>query len=218
MEQVKLVIFDMDGLLFDTERTFFRAFQRSAKKLGYDFSFETYLKVVGVTDETGKQIFAEIYGEDSSILHAFDLYHAEFDKIIEEEGLAIKPGAERLLDVLDDKGIKKCIASSSPIKVIERNLKLSGIQDRFDFYVSGDEVENGKPSPDIFLEALRRAGEKAENALVLEDSFHGLQAAVSANIRCIIIPDLIEPSDEMHRQAFRIYTNLGEVARLINEK
>lgn len=218
MEQVKLVIFDMDGLLFDTERTYYQAFQRAAMKLGSNLPFDTYLKVVGVTDEKGKEILGEIYGKDSPILQAFDLYQIEFAKILEEDGLVIKPGATRLLDTLDERGIKKCIASSSAPEVIERNIRLSGLHGRFDFYISGSEVKHGKPSPDIFLEALRRADESAENAMVLEDSFHGLLAAVNANIRCIIIPDLIQPNEEMRQKAYRIYKDLGEVADFIQCK
>lgn len=217
MGNVQFVIFDMDGLLFDTERLYFRAFQQAAKKLGYEFPFEHYLKVVGVTDEEGKKILAGIYGEDSVILNAFDQYHGELDEIIAKEGLSVKPGVEKLLDTLDEKGIGKCIASSSSLEVIQKYTERAHIADRFDFFVSGTEVENGKPSPDIFLEALRRGGATSESALVLEDSYHGLQAAVSANIRCIIVPDLIEPMEEMKRQAFRICSNLGEVADMLKE-
>ncbi|WAA13350.1 HAD family hydrolase [Fervidibacillus halotolerans] len=215
MKHLQLAIFDMDGLLFDTERIHFRAFQRTAKKLGFDFTFDTYLKVVGVTDEKGKEILKEIYGENSAILNAFDLYQGEVERIIQEEGIPVKPGVDRLLDTLDEKHIKKCIASSSRPEVIERNIKLTGLFDRFDFYISGTEVKHGKPSPDIFLEALNRANVQPEHALVLEDSYHGLQAAVNAGIRCIIIPDLIEPNDEMKDKAYRIFDHLGQVAELL---
>lgn len=217
MGNVQFVIFDMDGLLFDTERLYYRSFQKAAKKLGYEFPFEHYLKVVGVTDDEGKKILAEIYGEDSLILHAFDHYHGELNDIITEEGLSLKPGVEKLLDMLDEKGIHKCIASSSSLEVIRKYTEYAQIADRFDFFISGTEVEHGKPSPDIFLEALKRGGATAEFALVLEDSLHGLKAAVSANIRCIIVPDLIEPTEEMKRQAFRICRDLGEVAEMIKE-
>lgn len=216
MTNLQFVIFDMDGLLFDTERMYFKAFQRAAKKLNYDFTFDVYLKVVGTTDETGKQILSEIYGEDAPILKAMDHYHDEFQQIIKEEGIAVKPGVEALLDVLDEKGIMKCIASSSSLEDILRNTKMAGIENRFDFFVSGTEVENGKPSPDIFLEAIRRANVKPEEALVLEDSYYGLQAASHANIRCILIPDLLEPTDEMYNLAYRVCSDLNEVADWVN--
>lgn len=217
MKDLQLVIFDMDGLLFDTERIYFRAFQRAAKELGYDFPFETYLKVVGVTDEKGKEILSSIYGEGAKILKAFHRYPPLVDQIVEEEGIPIKPGVHQLLDTLDEMGIKKCIASSSPPEVIERNIKKTGLDDRFDFLISGTEVKHGKPSPDIFLEAMKRANVKNEKALVLEDSYHGLQAAVRAGIRCIIIPDLLEPSNEMQRLAYRIFGDLGKVAEFIKK-
>ncbi|WAA10994.1 HAD family hydrolase [Fervidibacillus albus] len=212
MNQLELVIFDMDGLLFDTERLHFRAFQQTAEKLGFEFTFDTYLKVVGMTDEKGREILREIYGKDSAIMNSFDLYHEEIERIIEKEGIPVKPGVKKLLDILDEKQIRRCIASSSAPEVIERNTKLTGIHDRFEFYVGGTEVKHGKPAPDIFLEAMKRADVQPEKAIVLEDSYHGLQAAVRAGLRCIVIPDLIQPNEEMQKNAFRIFNDLGKVA------
>ncbi len=217
MEHIKLVIFDMDGLLFDTEPVYYRAFKRSAEKLGYEVSFDTYLKCVGVTDETGKEIMAGIYGKNAQILQVFDHYQEEFKKIIDEEGISVKPGVEELLDVLDQKEIKKCIASSSARETIEKNVKVTGLENRFDFYVSGLEVKNGKPAPDIFLEAARRGNVRPDEAIVFEDSRHGLEAAVAADIPCIIVPDLIEPDEEMRRKAFKIISDLSQAAELFRK-
>lgn len=129
----------------------------------------------------------------------------------------MKPGVEELLDVLDQKEIKKCIASSSARETIEKNVKVTGLENRFDFYVSGLEVKNGKPAPDIFLEAARRGNVRPDEAIVFEDSRHGLEAAVAADIPCIIVPDLIEPDEEMRRKAFKIISDLSQAAELFRK-
>jgi HAD superfamily hydrolase (TIGR01509 family) len=211
MEGLGLVIFDMDGLLFDTEPIYFKSMKKEIEKLGYEFSFDTYKLLVGIPDLESDEILQEKYGKEFSIQHILEAYHAGFKEIIKNEGLMIKPGAEKLLNFLDEKGIKKCIASSSNLEIIKNFLAITGLTNRFDFYVSGEEVERGKPHPDIFLEACRRANVEPNEALVIEDSLNGLKAAVSAKIKCIVIPDLIDPTEEMHKNAFKIVPDLEKV-------
>lgn len=205
----------MDGLLFDTERPSFLALKKSAEKAGFDFSLDTYKKLMGTDDRTSDLILYDIYGETFFESKVLKDYHKEFENILNYEGLIIKKGALELLNILEEKGIKKCIASSSSREVIEKYLSYSGLTNRFDFHLSGSEVKNGKPSPDIFIEACKRADVAPEFALVLEDSFHGFKAAIRAGIRCIIIPDLIEPNEEMKKFSYRICLDLGEVANII---
>ncbi|MBL4950942.1 HAD family phosphatase [Neobacillus sp. OS1-32] len=215
MKDVKLVIFDMDGLLFDTERPSYEAMRRVMKRRGYEFPIEHYKPIIGVADHECNMIMKEIYGSDFSFPAIVKDYRQEFDNILREEGLLIKPGAKNLLAALDRKGVKKCIASSSSRATIEYYLSLTSLTDRFDYYVSGEEVENGKPNPDIFLEACKRGKEETAASLVLEDSLNGLRAAVSAKIQCIIVPDLIEPNEEMKTNAYQIADDLNQVIELI---
>jgi len=98
---------------------------------------------------------------------------------------------------------------------IQTNLSLAGLTDRFDFYMSGSEVKRGKPYPDIFLGACQRANEVPDSSLVLEDSLNGLRAAVGANINCIIVPDLIEPNEEIKKHAYEIVSDLSQVIGII---
>lgn len=215
MRKINFAIFDMDGLLFDTERPSFLAMKKTAEKAGFKFSIDTYKKLIGVSKPTSNQILHDLYGEEFFKKNVLDHFQEEFNKIIAEEGIVIKKGALELLEVLEEKGFKKCIASSSNREVIENYLSITGLENRFDFYLSGREVKKGKPHPDIFLEACKRGGVDPEKALVLEDSFHGFRAAIRANIRCIIVPDLVELNDEMKQGAYRICSDLAEVAQLI---
>lgn len=214
MKDVRLVIFDMDGLLFDTERLSYLAMKRAIEKLGFDFPLDNYKRIIGAGDYESDSILKEIYKRNFSLDEILEDYQREFQNILYREGLTVKPGVSELLDKLDNKGIKRCIASSSSGKTIHKYLSLSGLLNRFDFYVSGEEVESGKPNPDIFIEACKRAEEVFENSLVLEDSHNGLRAANSAGIACIIIPDIIEPNEEMRKKAYRIFPSLNDVLEI----
>jgi len=209
----------MDGLLFDTERPSYLAMKRVIeKKLGYDFPLENYKRLVGVDSRECDNIMKSLYGNGFSMELIQEDYHQLFSQIIQEEGLQIKKGAKDVLDFLDNKGIKKCIASSSSRDTIQTYLSLAGLTDRFDFYMSGREVRRGKPYPDIFLGACDRANEVPSSSLVLEDSLNGLRAAVGANIDCIIVPDLIEPNEEMRKYACEILPDLSQVIRVLEKE
>jgi HAD superfamily hydrolase (TIGR01509 family) len=215
MEQIKLVIFDMDGLLFDTERPSYLAMKEILENEGYEFLLDHYRQLIGLTTVNSNQVLQKLYGNEFQFESLRGAYHKRFSEILDTDGLMIKPGAEQLLNAIERKGLKKCIASSSSRETIERYLKKAGLESRFDLYVSGHEVKRGKPHPDIFLEACKRVNETPESAIVLEDSLNGLKAAYEANIHCILVPDLIEPNDEIKEKAFAIVTDLEEVINII---
>lgn len=214
-KNLKLVIFDMDGLLFDTERPSYKAMNRSMKAYGFDFSLDIYKRMIGINDQASKNIIKEVWGSNNPIEQIFKRYDREFKNILETEGITVKAGALKLLDWLDEKNFKKCIASSSSRNTIANYLSMAGLTNQFDFYVSGEEVDNGKPAPDVFLEACRRADEIPSSAIVFEDSLHGLRAATKAGIPCIIVPDLIETNEQMRRDAYRIVSNLKEAINVL---
>lgn len=213
MRNLNFVIFDMDGLIFDTERQVFEAMRSVAKEIGIEYQLDDFKRTIGVNDEKTKELMVDKYGEAFS--EVMKRYREEFNNILHEEGLRVKPGVLELLNMLDQKNIMRCIASASKRDVIKRFLEMSNLEDRFDFYISGSEVDRGKPYPDIFLKACELANKKEKDTIVIEDSLHGLKAAVAANIKCIIVPDLIEPDNEMKRLAHRICDDLNEVAKLI---
>jgi len=216
MKNLKLVIFDMDGLLFDTEMISYKASAQTFKnKYNIDFPLDVYKQTIGMDVKGVERFYSENYGNNISFSDFLDEYGQAFKRILDEEGLSIKSGVVELLDYLDEIGLKRCIASSSSLSTIESYLNITDLAGRFDFYLSGEEVENGKPAPDIFLEACRRANESPETAMVLEDSVNGFRAAKSANINCIIVPDLIEPTIEINQNAYEVVSNLEEVIQII---
>ncbi|MEH7106399.1 HAD family hydrolase [Bacillus sp. JJ1764] len=216
MDHLQLVIFDMDGLLFDTERISFSAMKTIIEKQGFFFTLENYKSMIGLgSAEELDHLYKGLYGKDFPTHLVLDDYDTLLIQLVKEETNIIKKGVVNLLDAIDRRGLKKCIASSSSRNTIEFYLSISGLTERFDFYVSGEEVENGKPHPDIFLEACTRANVSPENVLVLEDSLNGLRAANSAKMRCIIIPDLIEKNVEMDKSAYAIFSDLEQVIPIL---
>lgn len=216
LQQTKLVIFDMDGLLFDTEKIAYQAFEQTLANYGYTYTKDIFKQMVGGSKVDDEKILQEAFGSHFRMQMIEDEYENTFQKLLQSEGLQIKHGALKLLDALDERGIKRCIASSSPLETIEKYLKMANLTNRFNFFMSGEEVEHGKPYPDIFLEACKRAQVEKENAMVLEDSYNGFLAAYRAGIKCIIVPDLVEPNSEMKTYAYRIIEHLGDVIPLIS--
>jgi len=156
------------------------------------------------------QYFGEAFDFDG-VLKRRSLYMEEY---IAKEGLKTKPGLQQMLDKLDELGIKKCIATSTERESMERKLGDLGLMDRFDGFVTGDMVKEGKPNPAIFLEAAKMMGVKPENCIVLEDSLSGVGAAYSAGMRPIMIPDLTEPDLAAHSRIFAKCKTLSEAALL----
>ncbi|OLS41197.1 HAD family phosphatase [Bacillus sp. MRMR6] len=212
---MKLVIFDMDGLLFDTERPSFRALKEASERRHFTFTIENYKQLIGLPHGKSRDALEKMYEGKFPYEEVIEEYREGFRRILTDEGIGIKPGVKQLLDAIDGRRMKKCIASSSSRETIAAYLKQTGLEDRFDFYISGNEVKNGKPYPDIFLEACKIAGEPVESALVLEDSLNGLKAASAAGIRCVLVPDLIEPTIEIEEMAFRICDDLEKVIALL---
>jgi HAD superfamily hydrolase (TIGR01509 family) len=212
---VKLVIFDMDGLLFDTEWPSFQALKEAVERGGFPFTIENYKQLIGLAHGKSMEVMQQMYGGKLPYEEIIIDYRKRFKEILANDGVGIKRGAIKLLDALDQRGMKKCIASSSARETIASYLKLAGLEDRFDFYISGNEVKKGKPHPDIFLEACKIAGESVESALVLEDSLNGLKAACAAEIRCILVPDLIDPTEEMKEKAYKIIEDLEKVIEVL---
>jgi HAD superfamily hydrolase (TIGR01509 family) len=213
---MKLVIFDMDGLLFDTEKPSFRALKEASEKRGFTFTLEHYKQVMGMPHAKSREALEKMFEGKISYEEMIGEYRERFRKILADEGIGVKPGVKQLLDAIDERGMKKCIASSSARETIAAYLKQTGLEDRFDFYISGNEVKNGKPYPDIFLEACKIAGEPVESAIVLEDSLNGLKAACAAGIRCVLVPDLLEPTMELEGMAYRIVADLEKVIAILD--
>lgn len=216
MAKVELVIFDMDGLMFDTERIYYKAWQEAAKAHGYEMTWDVYTQIVARNSRYIEKVLKEIFGEDLPYKEVEMVKRDMSNQMVAEEGIQIKKGLLELLDALEQKGIKKAVATSSQREKALHYLNLAGIKERFDDIICGDEVMESKPNPEIFVKVGTRLGAKASHTLVLEDSRLGLEAGKRGGMTTVLIPDLVKPDEEMKSNADYILTSLDEVIGLLS--
>lgn len=211
MLTVSLVIFDMDGLMFDTERIAVMAWCAAGERFGVEISPELVLKTVGLDRRRTEGVYRAHLGGAFPYqeARAFRIEYA--NRFIEAQGLPVKAGLYALLDFLNETGIATAVATSSERARTEKFLSLAGIRGRFDRIVCGDEVERGKPDPDIFLAAARGLSVDPAECMVLEDSESGLLAAWRAGMMPVLVRDLNNPSAEALSHVFREFASLDEV-------
>ena len=216
---IKAVLFDMDGLMVDTESLATEAFIHSAKKQGYDMTKEETLLVLGFTTKSIYEFWENYFkNSDVSGKQLVDDHYKYIENILFTTGPRKMPYIEELLKYLKESNYKVAVASSSNMDHIINNMEKTGLKKYIDEFASGAEVENGKPAPDVFLLAAERLGVKPENCLVLEDSKAGVIAGSSAGAKVIMVPDMFKPDEECKERTYRIVGNLGEVISILEEK
>jgi HAD superfamily hydrolase (TIGR01509 family) len=206
------VIFDMDGLMLDTESLGARAWDDAARVAGVTFDASVAPRLIGRTFADCRALIHEHHGGGHypvDVLMAH--WHAAYDALVEREGLTLKPGLVDLLDWLEGADIPRAVATSTRRLRAMAKLERTGLWPRFAALVGGDEVANGKPAPDIFLAATQRLGAPPEHCLVLEDSPAGLLAAAAAGIPAIMVPDLVLPPVEVAGRPPHVMATLHEV-------
>lgn len=212
---MKAVVFDMDGLLFDTERLCRDSWRIYAQKYGKPNVDEVFVQCIGTDNETTRQIVLKHWGADFD----FDAFRRETrlwnEEQIEKNGLPIKVGAMEILAYLQSNGWKIGIASSSFGDVVKSHLTRAGVLDCFSAFATGDMVWRSKPEPDIYLMACRELGVEPGEAYAVEDSPSGIRAAYAAGMKPVMVPDLKRPDEEIKQMAHRICGDLLEVRALL---
>lgn len=211
----KAVIFDMDGVIFDSEQAVYHGWLELADKYHLIDIEKIYRKCIGVNSEMTRQIFLDYYGED----FPYDEYKAEQSKNYHERydngRLPMKPGIKELLISLKKKQYGIAIASSTRTELVEEQIKNAGLREYFDVIIGGDMVKKSKPEPDIFLKAAECLGVLPEETYVIEDSYNGIRAAFAGKMIPIMVPDMLEPDSEMREKAQYICKDLYEVRELL---
>ena len=211
---VKAVVFDMDGLLVDTEQVVFEAMTAVAKDSGQEMPFELFKRLVGLPGNASDLIVLEHFGADFDI-GAWRAGVAHHFQDIAAAGIALKAGVVELLDVLDARGLPRAVATSSTRNAVDHSLGQHGLVDRFDVIISRELQDHHKPHPDPFLKAAAAIGVDPADCLALEDSHNGVRAAAAAGMMTIMVPDLLDPTEEMHELAVHIAEDLHEVRALL---
>lgn len=208
---IKGVIFDMDGLMIDSERVTFYWYRQYLKKIGKDMTEEFYKNLLGKTKDSCKDIMLEEYGHNFEYDKCLKWVHDQMAIQFETEGVPVKKGLISLLKYLKDNGYKTMVATSSDRNRVDVILKKAAIDTYFDGAICGDEVEHGKPDPEVFLKACDKINIKPVEGLVIEDSEAGIKAAYDGKIKVICIPDMKYPGKEYEEMTYKILENLEQV-------
>ncbi|MBO4888685.1 MAG: HAD family phosphatase [Firmicutes bacterium] len=212
---VKAVVFDMDGVLFDTERIARNSWIETGKVWGLEGIEIVYPRVIGVNHLDGLDIVRDAYGQDFDAVTFTKECSEVMKRMLREEGLPIKKGVREILKVLKQKRIPVGICSSTRTGVIRDHLEKTGLSGYFDQIVGGDQIVHSKPQPDIYLKACEVLGMEPKDCLAVEDSPNGIRSAHAAGLIPIMIPDLVEPTEEMKRLSYLILQDLSELQKLI---
>jgi len=213
------VILDFDGTLLDTEQHNFRCWQLTAESVGFELSEDFYRSLIGLTLEDSNHLLRQQYGHDSPLDHWRALRRQKFYQLWDEgQGPAWKSGLEQLLPYLEERKLKRAIASSSLKAELEHKLQRSSLLSHFPVRVAGDEVAAGKPQPDVFLEAARRLDVAPADCLVVEDSIMGVMAGRAAGMSVVFVPDMVPPDDRVRRECLAVLASLGEVVDLLETR
>jgi len=213
---VSAVVFDMDGLMIDTESLAKEVWQQASNELGYQLGDDIYLEYIGRTDEDCERDLVRRFGA-AFPLEAFRTRAIHlWKRKVARDGIRSKAGLAELLSLLDDRQIPRAVATSSHSLSAAMKLRHAGLTERFSIIVTGDQVANGKPAPDLFLEAARRLNVEPAQCVALEDSEAGVLAASRAGMIPVMIPDLKPPSEDAVRAAFRVLASLDEAGELIS--
>lgn len=190
MDEIKLFIFDMDGLMFDTGRLAYRAYLKSAEKHDYEVTHNVYYYLTGRTEKDIRQGMEELYGANVPYNEWRNSMNEFKNEILKrEKHVYKKKGLVELLQFAKDHGIQVALASSTHREKIQYYLEIEEIPEYFDIIVAGDEVTKGKPEPEIFLTACKKAGIAPNHAVVFEDSDAGIEAAHRAGIISFLVED-----------------------------
>lgn len=207
---MKAVVFDMDGLMFDTEFLVVKGWDYAGEKLGVGKLGYMVNKTLGVNHEKTKEIFYEDFQDKVDVEKLTELTREYVYAYYDKHGTPEKPYLHETLNFLKDNNYKMAVASSSRKETVLKHLKNAKILDYFEAVICGDMISNSKPHPEIYLKACNALKEKPSNCYALEDSPNGIKSANAAGMVPIMIPDLIEPDDEIKKLYKAKLNSLGE--------
>ena len=211
----KAVIFDMDGVIFDSERLVYEGWMELADKYGFEDFEIPYRRCIGSNAIVSKQIFLDFYGKD----FPYDIYKEEQSKKYHERydhgRLPLKPGVRELLEYLQGQQYGIAIASSTRTSLVRQQIADAGLLTYFDRITGGDQVTKSKPEPDIYLMACRELSVEPKEAYAIEDSYNGIRSAYAAGMKPIMVPDLMPPTEEMKEKSVVICKDLREAMQFM---
>lgn len=212
---IQAVLFDMDGVLLDTERMTSRILDDLGAQFGYGKMSAVKPHAIGIRSTEMKSIYTRFFGKDFPFEDFMKIYRARQDEEVQAHGVPVKPGLYRLLDYLKKEGYRIAVASSTSRERVLRYFDMTHITDYFDGIICGDMVRKSKPDPEIYLTAARAVGARPEHCLVVEDSPFGCEAGWRAGAKVVMVPDLVQPDDKVRPMLTACVGTLDDVVPLL---
>jgi beta-phosphoglucomutase len=213
--KITAIVFDMDGLMLDTEPLYKAAWQQASAELGFDLDDQAYSAMIGRPNEDCERELVKRFGPAFPMPQFGARWADLWRQAVQNQGIAAKAGLTGLLSFAEEEGLATAIATSSDADYTEFTLRSAGLAGRIRTIVTGDQVAHGKPSPDIYLEAARRLGRNPAECIALEDSDAGVLAASAAGMVTLCVPDLKPPSAAAARAASRVLASLDDAREWI---
>ena len=213
---IKAVVFDMDGVLIDTEKHYNAAWCEAVRMAGFDFKREHALMLRSCDVQLAEKMMKDIFGAGFDYFAIREVRRRLVAERLEKYGLEKKPGIDEILAFLHKKNIKAAVATATPIELTLQHLEKIGVRNQFDKIVSAKQVKHGKPAPDVYLYACEQIGEEPSNCIAVEDSPNGIKAAYAAGCKPVMVPDLTPPDEEIQPLLYAVVDSLVEIRRLID--
>lgn len=212
------VIFDMDGVLIDTEKHYNAAWCQAATEAGFPFTREHALLLRSCEAKEGEKLMQGIFGPSFDYYTIRERRRELVRERLAQYGLEKKPGVEETLRFLRAKGIKTAVATATALDITKSHLTTIGVCDLFDSIVSAKNVAHGKPEPDVYLYACEQIGERPQDCMAVEDSPNGIMAAYRAGLRTVMVPDLTQPDEELTKYLYACVNSLSDLCELVDKE
>ena len=217
MNNIKAVIFDMDGVLFDTERVYLESWIKVFKEYGYTMTKEIYIPLMGTGRKNVKEVFKKTFGDNIPIEEMYVKKDELLFKAIDNNEVPLKLGAIDILCYLKEEGYKIALATSAKRDRVTKQIQASNMNNMFNAIVCGDDVVNSKPDPEIFLKAAKKLDVNPENCVVIEDSLAGIKGANKGGMKGFHVEDLKKADDEIKTLSTKTFKNLVEIKEYLRD-
>lgn len=215
LEKINGFVFDMDGLMFDTERLVYEIWKKMMDERGLPYDSDDFKQTVGKRKLEVQNFYFGKYGADFPYWELSQTCRERYIEYISSEGIPVKKGLNEILDVIKGFGGKIAMATSTSRYTAELNIKVGGVAEYFDVLVCGDDVKNGKPHPEVFLTAANKLGFEPQECAAFEDSINGIKSAHAAGMTTFMVPDLIQPTEEIIPMIDFLCKDLSEAAEIL---
>lgn len=211
------VIFDMDGVIFDSERLVLSCWEKVGEKYGFQGIDEVFLPCIGTNEVKTKEIVMDYYGQD----FPYETFRQEASVLFHErvhlDGLPVKKGVREILDYLKEQEIPTAVASSTRLEAVSGELKQAGLYEYFKVVMGGDQLKRSKPEPDIYLMTCEKMDVIPSRAYAIEDSYNGIRSSFRAGMRPIMVPDMLPATEEMRQKSVAVLDDLLMVRGYLQE-